>query len=257
MAVQAREVHVWHGAVEQRYGGPTGPLAGDLADLQETERARCLTFGAPAAQRRFAAVHAGVRRVLAAYLATAAPLIRLDRRPCCQCGDTGHGPPRVSWPDTDVMFSLSHAGGHWLLAVARERPVGVDIEIAQNIDTGLLAAAALSPTERAYLRARPRADRDEFFYQCWTRKEAVLKACGVGLAGVPGSVEVAPMRRPRARVHLACPAGHREWLVEDLPSWPAAAGRPEPGGLDRWFGAVAQPLAGSGQIVRREVQPWD
>lgn len=253
--VRASEVHVWHGLVDQAAGRMPEISAADMADLPSAERARCLGFARPADQRRFAAVHAATRRILAAYLDTAAPLIRIGRVPCCRCGDTGHGPPRIDWPRTDIMFSLSHAGSHWLLAIAKGRRVGVDIEVAQGADTTLLARTSLSPAELAYLRAQHRARRDEIFYTCWTRKEAVLKACGIGLAVPPSSVEVAPMRIPRARVHFACLAGPREWLVDDLASYQDAP-QPQPlGGPARWFGAIAQPMADSGLVMLREAAP--
>lgn len=250
-AIEATEVHVWHGLLDQAADRSSGPLAADMANLSGAERARCLKLVRPADQRRFAAVHAGVRQVLAAYVDTGAPLIRLGRVPCCRCGDTGHGPPRIDWPRTDITFSLSHAGNHWLLAVARGRRVGVDIEVSQGTAITGLARDSLSPAERVYLKSQHRGRRDEVVYRCWTRKEAVLKACGIGLAVPPGSVEVAPMRTPRARVRFACATGAREWLVEDLASY-ADAVQPRPHGQARWFGAIAQPLTDSGPILLRE-----
>lgn len=223
-----------------------------MANLPGAERARCLKLLRPADQRRFAAVHAGVRQILAAYLDTGAPLIRLGTVPCCRCGDTRHGPPRIDWPRTDITFSLSHAGSHWLLAVARGRRVGVDIEVTQGAAITRLARDSLSPAELVYLKSQHRGRRDDVVYMCWTRKEAVLKACGIGLAVPPGSVEVAPMRTPRARVRFACAAGAREWLVEDLASHEDALEPPSPDGRARWFGAIAQPLTDSGPVLLRE-----
>lgn len=252
-SIEASEVHVWHAILDQAADRSSGPLAADMANLTGAERARCLKLSRPADQRRFAAVHAGVRQVLAAYLDTAAPLIRLGRVPCCRCGDTGHGPPRIDWPRTDITFSLSHAGSHWLLAVARGRRVGADIEVTKGTAITGLARDCLSPAELVYLKSQRRGRRDDVVYTCWTRKEAVLKACGIGLAVPPGSVEVAPMRTPRARVRLACAAGVREWLVEDLASYEDALEPPGPDGQARWFGAIAQPLTDSGPILPRDV----
>jgi len=255
-AVRANEIHVWHGmvaAADRRFAPP----AADVACLSEGERARCRTFGRRTDQRRFAAVHAGVRRILADYLGTAAPLIRFGRVPCCRCGDTRHGPPRVDWPDTDITFSQSYAGDHWLLAITRGRPVGVDVEVASGADITLLARTCLSPAELAYLTAQDRARRDDIFYTCWTRKEAVLKACGVGLAVPPRSVDVAPVLRPRARVPFACAAGPREWTVEDLAGKQASSRQLATGTPARWFGAIAQPSAGRSRILLREAATAD
>lgn len=250
-AAQANEVHVWHGIVDQARDRSYGPSTGDLAYLSAGERARCLTFARPVDQRRFAAAHAGVRRILAGYLDAAAPLIRFGRVPCCRCGDTEHGPPRIDWPQTDITFSLSHAGDHWLLAVTRGRRVGVDVELASGADIALLARTCLSAAELGYLGAHHGTRRDAVFYTCWTRKEAVLKACGIGLAVPPSSVEVAPARSPRAQVTFACAAGPREWAVDDLARPQDSRQQPAPGSLAQWFGAIAQPLTGQGRILLR------
>lgn len=252
-AVWAHEVHVWHGTVNQADDRSSGPAAADVAYLSEQERARCLTFGRPVDRRRFAVVHAGLRRILAEYLDTAGPLIRFGRVPCCRCGDTGHGPPRIDWPHTDITFSLSYAGNHWLLAITRGRRVGVDIEMAAGVDIALLARTCLSPAELAYLEAHDGAHRDDVFYTCWARKEAVLKACGIGLAVPPSSVEVAAVLSPRVRVPFACAAGPREWMVDDLARPQDFPQHPAPGSPARWFGAIAQPSAASGRILLREV----
>jgi 4'-phosphopantetheinyl transferase len=249
--VRAGAVHVWHGTVERPGDWPGGPSAADLACLSEQERARCRALGKPADQRRFAAAHAGVRRILAGYLETAGPAIRFGRVPCCRCGDTRHGRPRVDWPRTDITFSLSHAGDHWLVAVSRGRPVGVDVELASGADISLLARTCLSPAELAYLQAHDGAGREHIFYTCWLRKEAVLKACGIGLAVPPSSVEVAPERSPRARVAFACAAGPRDWLVDDLAGQRGRAGHRTAAGPAAWLGAVAQPAAGAGQVLLR------
>jgi 4'-phosphopantetheinyl transferase len=248
-AVQANEVHVWHGIVDQASDQSCGPSTGDLACLSARERARCLTFARPVGQRRFAAAHAGVRRLLAGYLNAAAPSIRFGRVPCCRCGDTEHGPPRIDWPPTDITFSLSHAGDHWLLAVTRGRRVGVDIELP-GADIALLAPACLSAAELDYLEAHDGTRRDAIFYTCWTRKEAVLKACGIGLAAPPSFVRVAPALSPRARVTFACPAGPREWAVDDL-ARPQDSRQQPPGSRALWFGAIAQPLTSQGRILLR------
>lgn len=250
-AVQADEVHVWHGIAGEASDHSYGPSTGDLACLSARERARCRMFARPVDQRRFAAAHAGVRRLLAGYLNAAAPLIGFGRVPCCRCGDTEHGPPRVDWPRTDITFSLSHSGDHWLLAVTRGRRVGVDVELASGADIALLAPTCLSAAELGYLEAHEGTRRDAIFYTCWTRKEAVLKACGVGLAVPPSSVSVAPALSPRAHVTFACAAGPREWAVDDLARVQdfRQAGTPE--GRARWFGAIAQPLTGQGRIVLR------
>ncbi len=233
------EVHAWHGIV----AGPADrPRNTDLAVLSAAERARCERFARAADGARFAAMHAAVRRLLAGYLPAGAAAIEFGRSQCCECGRDDHGPPRVSWPPTDVSFNLSGSGGHWLLAVTRRRRVGADIEVPRDLDVAEMAAAALTETERGYLNAQPQSDRRELFYRCWTRKEAVLKACGVGLAGSLRTLDTQPARVGPVELRHRCRGGPGSWRVQDLPS--AGGG---------WIAAVAQPAADAAAVTLREV----
>lgn len=237
------EVHAWHGCTGARSNTPGEPRESDRAILSADERARCGRFVRPADRVRFAAAHAAARRVLARYLAAGPAELRFGRTPCCQCGSAEHGPPRIDWPPTGITGNLSRSGDHWLLAVTRGRPVGADIEVPRDIDTGELAPGGLTAAEQQYLSAQPADGRLRAFYRCWTRKEAVLKACGVGLAGSMQELEVAPGRPGPVLVRHRCAAGPDRWLVQDLPA------RPGPGG---WLGAVAQPAAEAGRVWLRE-----
>lgn len=238
------EIHVWHGVAAPSAPAPPGPDPQDLAALCAAERGRCLSLVGDETRRRYAAVHARVRGVLAGYLGVAPEAIRFGRAPCCRCGDRRHSPPCVDWPRTELRFGLSASGDHWLLAVARGRRIGADIEAAAKIDTALMSRACLTPGEQAYLATRDAAQRPGVLYRCWTRKEAVLKACGVGLASSPRALEVSPRRRGVIEVEFPCPAGPGRWAVHDLD---AAPGTPR-----AWWAALAQPAAGAGRIVLRE-----
>ncbi|MGE5285661.1 MAG: 4'-phosphopantetheinyl transferase family protein [Micromonosporaceae bacterium] len=250
------EVHVWH---RHQTGQPhdaaqphdvaqphdaaqphdVAPQEADLAILSEPERARAARFVRPADRSRYVAMHAGARRLLARYLGTDAAAIRFARTPCCKCGSLEHGRPRIEWPATTLTHNLSGSGEHWLLAVADGRPVGVDLEILRDIDIERMAEACLTDAERAYLSEQPQARRLKEFFRCWTRKEAVVKACGVGLAAKLTGLEVHPGRRERAEVRHSSGSCPDTWLVEDLP-----------GGPD-WAGAVAQPAEQAGPVVFR------
>ncbi|GGT19432.1 4'-phosphopantetheinyl transferase family protein [Streptomyces purpureus] len=102
-------------------------------------------------------------------------------RTCTHCGDRTHGKPVVETAGPALDFSLSHAGGLAVVAVS-DRAVGVDVE-----DT-TAGAQPLAPalTERERETCLSYAD----FARLWTRKEAVLKAVGKGLAIHPGRIEV-------------------------------------------------------------------
>jgi len=267
IALTRSEVHAWHGRTGEQDSVPGEPREPDLAILSADERSRCRRFVRQADRARFAATHAAVRRLLARYLAAGPAEIQFGRTPCCECGSAEHGPPRIDWPPTDITCNLSGSGDHWLLAVTRGRPVGADIEVPRDVDTGQLALICLTAAEQQYLSTRREDERLDVFYRCWTRKEAVLKACGVGLSSSLRELEVFPGRDGPVEVGHRCKAGPDRWIVQDLPAEPGQADRAQAPSRDAaavgaadisgiagagWLGAVAQPAAGAGRVSFRE-----
>ncbi|MFD5857227.1 4'-phosphopantetheinyl transferase family protein [Streptomyces chartreusis] len=195
--------------------------------LGEEERRRAAALREPLGSY-FTAARVAVRTVLGELLGVPGGDIVLGNRPCPGCGDPGHGPPRVVWPETSLWISLSRAEHYGALAVSTAA-VGVDIETHRPADLPGLSRDTLAPAEAAWLDGftDPR-ERLLGFYRCWTRKEAVLKAVGVGMGvdlrrwdTVPGT------DRGTVRDTTSSPA--RLWAVENPPSLPdttMAVGRP-------------------------------
>jgi 4'-phosphopantetheinyl transferase len=70
-----------------------------------------------------------------------------------------------------------------LLAVTQERKVGVDLErIRPGISSQVIARQYFSKSEFAELLRLPSEQREAAFFICWTRKEAYIKAQGLGLS---------------------------------------------------------------------------
>ena len=95
-----------------------------------------------------------------------------------------------------VSFSVSHSGSLGLIAIAEgERRIGVDVErLRLDTDFRALAERFFHPEEAAAI-----GDDRAAFFRCWTRKEAVVKALGLGLAHPLDSFVVdfdAPGARP-------------------------------------------------------------
>jgi 4'-phosphopantetheinyl transferase len=91
----------------------------------------------------------------------------------------------------DVSFNVSHSGERVLIALSMARTVGVDIEVANpSLDWRSLIDIVCAPEEAHHIFTV----RD--FYRCWTAKEALLKATGVGIGEGLKSIDLANARIP-------------------------------------------------------------
>lgn len=79
-------------------------------------------------------------------------------------------------------FSISHSGGYVACVVAKNDLIGIDVEHFDAVDNWEeLSQMILHPEERLAILEEVAGNRRSLFRRCWTRKEAVLKATGVGL----------------------------------------------------------------------------
>lgn len=119
-----------------------------------------------------------------------------------------HGKPAlVSGPH----FNLSRRDGWAAVARSRAHEVGVDLETLRRVDDAAeLAALHFTPAERAAVDAASGEARDRAFLTVWTRKEACMKATGLGLSLAPSSFECGAQAASR-RVTLTHEA--RGWTV--------------------------------------------
>jgi 4'-phosphopantetheinyl transferase len=118
-----------------------------------------------------------------------------------------HGKLFLAGHERDVpCFNLSHSGALVGVALVRDRRVGIDIEAERPLaDSALLARRILGPRERARFEALPERAREAALLAAWTRKEAVLKALGTGIAGNLRSIDVLADAGDCAVVHDAEP----------------------------------------------------
>ena len=137
----------------------------------------------PEPSKRSLVSHVALRLVLGELTGTAPENLRFERR-CGHCGGTDHGKPHLLGR-SGLDFSISHSGGLALIAVARGRRLGADVEhVRRRTDVLAIARGSLSSRERHTIESQGSDEaRRNAFFRCWTRKEAYLKARGVGLAG--------------------------------------------------------------------------
>jgi 4'-phosphopantetheinyl transferase len=94
-----------------------------------------------------------------------------------------YGKPSLSGQHSGLRFNLSHSGGIALVAVTLERELGVDLEqYSESKADEAVAEKYFSPREFACFDAVSEDLRTRVFLNCWTRKEAYIKARGMGLS---------------------------------------------------------------------------
>jgi len=104
------------------------------------------------------------------------------------------GKPFIANADSRLRFNLSHTRGCVAIAVSWAREVGVDVEARSRLKDTVpedVAASFFSPHEKRWL-AEPEGDRSTRFLRIWTRKEAIAKAAGEGLALPMQAFDTAP-----------------------------------------------------------------
>ncbi len=92
---------------------------------------------------------------------------------------------------TGVKFNLSHSAGLAVYAITRDREIGVDVEeIRTEIAQEQIAERFFCSNEVTSIRTAPAEQQALAFFRCWTRKEAYIKALGVGLSMPLSSFDV-------------------------------------------------------------------
>ncbi len=171
--------------------------------LSADERARADRFAYDRHRRRYTVAQGHLRRALGRL--TGAPPASLR----FQYGRKGK-PHLPGGPS----FNQSHSGERLMIAVAASGRLGIDIEELRPVRRMLgISDKHFAPSEAARMRAAGSGERQSLFFRIWTRKEAFLKALGVGLAHPLRSFSVDPT--PGVARGLL----HVEELPEDPAGW--------------------------------------
>ncbi len=200
------EIHVWRIALDLSQS----ELHALEAVLAREERLRASRFVTRELGNRWTASRGALRMILAAYSGSSAADIVFATDDC--------GKPRLEGVASPV-FNLSHTGNVAFAAVALRDAVGIDAEVERaDIDWLEIGRRYFAPAEVDEIAALPSGLRLRAGYACWTRKEAYLKALGMGLSSALDTfqVNVRPDDPPRL-VHVA---GDRDepgrWTFADL-----------------------------------------
>ena len=172
-----------------------------LAVLSSNERDRMARFVFDRDRLKFGLCRGLLRCILAGYTQQNPANIAFDYAP--------EGKPSIPEP---LEFNLSHSGDWMVCAVSRDaatdapsqsRPVGVDVECVSELKHfDLMVERCLTSHEQHSLATLPPEQAQRRFFECWTGKEAYLKAIGQGLRTSLQSVEIAtdpPRLQPLSR----------------------------------------------------------
>jgi|SRR5229473_5676659 4'-phosphopantetheinyl transferase len=202
------EVHIWSAGL--RVGGAALCTCWDLLSPEEKRVALGYRFAKD--RREFVVTRALLRQILARYAGRATAELYFDFN--------SGGKPVLRGAES-LHFSVSHSQDLALLAIARSQ-VGIDVECVQTIvPRQAVIEQYLARPEWSHLQALPPKARAVALCRCWTQKEAVLKALGVGLLYPPRYVNVLA---DGGKSHVVRALGSN-WLVRrvDAPVGYAAA----------------------------------
>lgn len=203
------DLHVWV-ANQNR---PQSQMDHFWLTLAEAEQARANRFYFDHDRRHYIVARGLLRLLLGRYLHIAPTEVAFVY------GDHGKPDLAPAQAQAGVRFNISHSHSVALLAFARERDVGVDVEQVRPLDDGeQIAERFFSKSEVAVFTAVPAAQKPQAFFNCWTRKEAFIKVIGEGLSCPLDSFDVT--LKPGEPAELLQVKGSQEvaarWKLENL-----------------------------------------
>jgi 4'-phosphopantetheinyl transferase len=165
------EVHVWRATL----AWPEAAAYRLEQCLAADERDQMERFRFEKDRRRYLLGRGLLRSLLGRYLDVSPQALRFET--------TAAGKPHLASGQRQLQFNLAHSGEYVLIAIADGRAVGIDVEeVEDDIEARQVAAHFFSPNERRDLEMLTGRARIEAFFECWTRKEAYVKARGEGLS---------------------------------------------------------------------------
>lgn len=189
--------------------------------LSADELARASSFAFDLHRNRYLAGRLALRGLLGRYLNMAPSAVRFDY--------SSYGKPEL--PGEALRFNVAHSDDLAVIAVTEQDDrLGVDVEHVRELeDIDGVARTVFSQRELEVFHALPDASKSRAFFNCWTRKEAFVKAVGEGLSHPLDVFDVTLRPGEQARlVRLeGSTARAARWSMFDLNP------------MDGWVGAVA------------------
>lgn len=173
--------------------------------LTEEEKKRADRFRFPIHRAYFIAGRGILRQLLGRYLTILPQDLQFEYGP--------QGKPFLTH-FLDFQFNISHSKNHILLAFSKKNTIGIDVEVINpKIEFDIIAPRFFSKNEATTLLALPIEEQPAVFYNCWTRKEAFIKAKGGGLSIPLDQFEVTLLPEDEPKL-LAI-----NWAMEEVENW--------------------------------------
>lgn len=165
--VESGEIHLWYASLQsssqdrERYRALLSP--------QEIERAEKLRF--QESQHSFITSRGLVRKILSNYTGIPPGNLTIAYR--------ATGKPYL--PHSQVQFNISHTNRFLICAITFNHPIGVDYQVMYDItNRDTLVRSFFSPHEQQHYEKLQGEEALEYFFETWVRKEAYMKATGLG-----------------------------------------------------------------------------
>jgi 4'-phosphopantetheinyl transferase len=187
------------------------------ATLNKVEHERAQRYVRERDRVRFVTARGILRWILAKYLHMEPQDVVFTLGPY---GKPALDPAQHAMP---LRFNLSHSEGFALFGFAYDREIGVDIQHEDAIaDLERVATNFFSLREVAALRALPEHLHKRGFYACWSRKEAYIKATGLGLTQHLAGFDVSlDPTKPAALLGVAKnPDEVNRWRLQEIVTLP-------------------------------------
>lgn len=200
-----RVADIWQVALDQ----PAGVVAACESFLSLSEAVRAKRYATLQLRSRFLVGRASLRWILSRYLNEEPQQLLILQGP--------YGKPFLA--RHSLWFNVSHSHDRMLCGVTRRGPIGVDIERIDGArDLRGIARRYFAVGEYRRFEDLRDCDRLRGFYECWTRKEAFIKATGAGLSQELKSFEVAfgPDVSPRFVSLRDTRDRLEDWVLRDI-----------------------------------------
>ena len=179
-------------------------------NLSQAEQERATRFRSHGAQAEFIVSRGALRSIISNYLGVVPQAIEFAQG---QYGKPELAPAHGS----TLRFNVSHAHSLILTAVSLKE-VGIDVEfIRPEMSLRDFGTRVFSCRETAFLAKLPPGERPRQLFQCWTRKEACVKALGLGLSDSISQIRILPSGDNERDMPI-CELSNvfKQWTVQDL-----------------------------------------